>query len=196
MAVTEHVVPLCIMTMFCVNWFILTPISLYGAYRFWKLANQNIPWFTKRHPKFVVIKVILINIYPAIVRPSIDIPRHVFGLLTPSHPIFVFLSNLTHLSSLLWAIRLWLLYYDYNHSLLTLSFKWKQVILKQNTITPWTIRYKYLGNIYVISAIALGIFTCYEIAIVFSLYFFPTMNYNVRHKIRLYAQFGKSFWRN
>ena len=151
--------------LYCFNWLVLTPISLYGAYKFWALTKQDIPFFTKRHPKFVIMYIILLNLYPTIIRPSIDIPRYVFNAIPHNHPIVSFVANLSHISGVLWLVRLWLLYYDYTHSQQTLSLKWKQVILKEKISTPWPMRNKWAGNSKIITVIAMSLFLIFQVII-------------------------------
>ena len=125
--------------------FILTPIELYYCRLFWRLNKQRIPYFSKRHPKLVLFGTLLINLYPLLFRPISDYMQ-INDIIHDFHPFIFFATNMTQLYAILHFIRLWLLYFDFNHELNLLSMKWKSLFLHSETITPWTIKYKWLGN--------------------------------------------------
>ena len=152
---------------FGVCWLVLTPLSLYYAYKFWRLHKQNIPYFSKRHPKFVVITIISINMYPTIIRPIIDLSGHYLNFATESHILYIILSNLIHAEMMVVSIRIWLLFYDYKHSMAALKLKWKQLIIKDlnNDSYAWPIKYKWSGNVWILSIISF-VFLAIEMTII------------------------------
>eukprot|EP01083_Nonionella_stella_P050740 134882_1 len=146
----ELFIPIYILTGFyCL---ILTPLSLLYIYRLWQLASCNISFFTKRHPKLIVITGTLCNIYPTVLRPIADLTR-AHGVFDFEHVLPRTIVNIIQWYMLLQYMRLWLLYYDYQYSLNTLSLKWKQQILKEETSLPWTHRHKWLGNVKILSIV-------------------------------------------
>ena len=149
---TVHVVLFIIIGIY---WFIITPIQIFYGYRFWKLKQQNIAFFTKRHASLVISNAIMFNLYPLIFRPISDLIL-VNGFFPIHHPAVLMFSNLINCYALLIVMRLWLLYYDFNHELHSLSLKWKSQITKHGNHTqlPWTMRYKWMGNPATISIFA------------------------------------------
>ena len=134
---------------------ILTPINLYYAYKIYKYCQQNIPFFTKRHPKLIIYSCILFNIYPCIIKPFSDFSRdYGFEWFDNDHPFPRTLTNLVQWYILLEYMRLWLLYYDYTYGLQTAELQWSRKILKEQTPTPWTHKYKFLGNVKILTLIA------------------------------------------
>eukprot|EP01083_Nonionella_stella_P020393 56537_1 len=146
----DFYIPIYILT--CVYWFILSPLSLFYVYKLWELSSHNIPFFTKRHPKLITVSCILFNIYPTILRPFADLTR-AHGVFHYRHALPRSTVNIMQWYLLLEYMRLWLLYYDYNYALHTLALKWKQQILKEETNIPWTHRYRWLGNVKILSII-------------------------------------------
>eukprot|EP01084_Bolivina_argentea_P087681 158353_1 len=150
---------------------ILSPMSLYYGYSFWKFSKQNIAFFTKRHTSLVLVEVILLNVFIAIIRTSTDFLRlnqiiGKYGILSS------LLLNLMQFYPVLILIRLWLLYYDYNYGLQTISIKWKSQITKQQKQLPWTLRYKWMGNLKILTIIATSICTILMLLILLSTVFF------------------------
>ena len=137
----------------CVNACILAPIQMYFTRIFWQYAKENISFFTKRHPSLVIFNCVIFNFYPLLIRPTIDYLRlnqHISHI----HPLITFCINIPQLFAVLLALRLWLLYYDWNHSISTLSIKWKSKIADNESV-PWTMRYKYLSDLRILAVIAL-----------------------------------------
>ena len=143
-----------------IYWFIVSPIQLYFVHQFWNLKQENITFFTKRHPYLVVFTVLMFNLYPLIFRP-IAAFLWINGLINAWHPLVLLLENMLQTYAMLVIIRLWLLYYDFNHELQSLSLKWKSQIAKdQSSINlPWTIKYKWMGNVRILCIIAF-VFAC------------------------------------
>ena len=132
---------------------VLTPVSLYYANKLWSLNKRNIPFITKRHPRIVILSVLLFNIYTVIIRPFMDFT----SLYSIDLGLFsAFLSSLSQIGMLIISMRIWLLYFDYNHELQTLSLKWKSQLRKQDDDDKmsWTSRYHWLGNVKFLSIIA------------------------------------------
>eukprot|EP01083_Nonionella_stella_P067055 177098_1 len=175
----EVFIPIYILTGF--YWLILTPLSLFYIYELWQLASYNIPFFTKRHPKLIVICGIINTIYPTILRPIADLTR-AHGLFHYNHLLPRTLNNIVQWCMLLEYMRLWLLYYDYQYSLHTLALKWKQQILKEKTNIPWTHRHRCLGNVKILSVIS-GVFGAIIILIIILTELWSTANVNIVESI-------------
>ena len=86
--------------------------------------------------------------YPIIFRPIVD-----YALLFQQDSqlrttIVLLVSNIVQLYPIPLAIRVWLLYYDYNHALHSLTMKWKSQIIPTEYPLPWymTPKYKWIGN--------------------------------------------------
>ncbi len=128
-----------------INIFILSPIQFYYAYLFWQYKNQNIAFFTKRHPSLILFNILVFNSYPTIIRPFIDYLR-INNLISHHHPFTIFCLNVTQMFAVILTMRLFLLYYDYNHSLYSLSMRWRsQMTPNTQTDLPsesWTLKYK------------------------------------------------------
>eukprot|EP01084_Bolivina_argentea_P067531 122967_1 len=135
---------------------ILTPLSIYYAYKFYKLSLENISFFIKRYPKIVIFTIIIYNFYPLIILPiSCFLWILNFGN-SNIQLISLILTNTIQLLSYASLTRLWKLYFDYNHCLQSLSIEWKKQITKTQNQNPWTVKYKYLGSIKILF-IAYGI---------------------------------------
>eukprot|EP01083_Nonionella_stella_P017886 50081_1 len=150
---------------------VLTPLSLYYARAFWILNTQNIPFITKRvcwipgsnlcasydyttcmmsqHPRVVILSVLVFNAYIVIIRPVSD--------LTALYGLQLGLEPLSTIGLFVITLRVWLLFYDYNHALHTLSLKWQTQITHESPHKiPWTSRYKWMGDVktlFVITAV-------------------------------------------
>lgn len=125
------------------NFIIYTPIIIYYAAKFWKLRNES--FFRKRHPYFVIAKVIGLQIWMCI-------PRSIYWFSifakNTSPIIFVFndiFLNIAYPIFGLVLIRFWWLYFDYSRSWQLKTLKWKQNIVQEMS-EPWTLKYKYLGT--------------------------------------------------
>ena len=146
-------------SMVAVYWLIITPIQIYWGYQFWKLKQQNVAFFTKRHPSLVIFNAIMFNLYPLIFRPIFDtlVLNNVFPM---HHPAALIFGSSGNPFGVLLVMRLWLFYYDFSSELHSLSLKWKSQITKSNhddqdhgnqsDLThiklPWTMRYRWMGN--------------------------------------------------
>ena len=137
-----------------IYWFILIPISLYYARKFWTLYCQqpNEPFFAKRHPKLVISSSITALIYPFAFRPTIDFLT-ILHILPELNTLSSVLLNTVSCFIMFICVRLWLLYFDYSNAKNSYALKWKQQILKQDTHIPWTTKYKFLGSIKFVSII-------------------------------------------
>ena len=134
----------------CIYWFLITPVQFCYVHEFWRLKKQKIAFFTKRHPSLVLFNVIIFNLYASILHPILDFIQ-LNQLLELSHPLILICSNVLESLAVLITIRLWLLYYDFNHELHTLSMKWTSEITGDDTNLPWTLKYKWMGNLKILS---------------------------------------------
>ena len=131
---------------------VFTPISLYYARSLWILKQQNVIYVNKRHPKVVILSIILLNIYPTIIRPVQELCIIYYG---DTFTIWaIALANSMQYCVGILCVRLWLLFYDYTYELHSLSLKWKSH-LSDSLHIPWTIRHRWLGNAKIIVAIPL-----------------------------------------
>ena len=138
---------------------IFTPISLFCAYQLWLLKDKNVPFVTKRHPKVVILTIILFIIYPMFVRPTANLVEIYY-----SHNVIVLaMGNLTVYLPGIHCTRFWLLYYDYSYGVHSLSIKWKSKVSDQTI--PWTHKYKWLGNSKIVTAIPLILSTVFNVII-------------------------------
>eukprot|EP01084_Bolivina_argentea_P266445 451933_1 len=159
----QFVIVICTLT--SIYTFILTPLSLYYLHLLWKLSSEHIPFFTKRHPKLILVSAILFNIYPTILRPIADLTR-AYSIFPIDHPLPRSMVNIMQWYLILDYMRLWLLYYDYNYSLHSLKLKWKEHILKTEMNIPWTHKYKFMGNLKTLSIISIPIGIIFVLIIV------------------------------
>ena len=133
-------------------YYILTIFLAIHTYHFYHYSRKNIAFFSNRHPKFVVVTIILYQTYPLIVRPTADfltilntggiinIPHHGDVTMRISLNIIQFLTYLA-------IVRMWLLFYDYNHALQKLSNTWKSVLTDKEENDEWTIKFSWLGDV-------------------------------------------------
>lgn len=130
---------------------IFTPISLCYARQLWRLKEQHIIYVTKRHPKVVILSIILFNIWPTIIRPLQE-----FGEIYYRGIWTVILGYSMHYFIGILCVRFWLLFYDYTYEIHSISIKWKSHLAVDDELQlPWTHRYKWLGNAKIIVAISL-----------------------------------------
>ena len=151
-----------LIAMSCVWTFIVTPLSLYYAWKFWQYHKQGVPFFCKRHPQLVIISVIGFNIFPALLRPIIEYTGCNFSSSRncDSWPwYYIPLGNTVQICIVFVVSRLWMLFYDYQHKLNTLNRKWKSEIIHQLQAmqNDWTIRYKWAGNFRIVLSINISI---------------------------------------
>ena len=125
--------------------FIFTPIQVYYCRIFWRLNKKRIPFFSKRHPKLVLFGTALINLYPLLFRPISDFSQ-INHLLHDYHPVIFFTTNITQLYAIVCFVRLWLLYFDFNHELGLLSSKWTSLLLQNEKDRSMTLKNKWMGN--------------------------------------------------
>eukprot|EP01084_Bolivina_argentea_P183775 317069_1 len=134
---------ICFIVVQSIYTFIFTPVSVYYAYRLWKLRNNNISFITKRRPITVIFGVFLYNFFTVIARPLADLSL----LYTPDlYHIRALLIYIIYLILFALLFRLWLLFYDYTASSQILSMKWKTHLLRTHNYIPWTLKYKWMGN--------------------------------------------------
>ena len=146
----------------CIWTFIATPLSCYYTWRFWQFHKQSIPFFSKRHPKLVILSVIGFALYPAIIRPIIEYTRCRYTIIDNcnTHWYNIPLAFIPQICIALVVARLWLLYYDYKHKLNTLKSQFKNLIVSdqmQDILEDWTITYKWSGNVRIITSITLSV---------------------------------------
>ena len=171
---------------------IFTPISLYYARQLWILKQQNIIHITKRHPKVVLLSIILFNTWPTIIRPLTNFLQ----LYYPGVWATMLANTISYFVGLL-CVRFWLLFYDYTYELHSLSLKWKAKISDDLHI-PWTIRYKWLGNAKIIVAIPLIVSSCIIILIgyfMLSLYTFLARTHSLSSLLTHYRIFRETLGR-
>ena len=128
--------------------FVLTPLCIYHARNFWQFNGHQIPFFTKRHPKLVLFIVIIGLLYPILFRPVVDWALLYHIEVKYRRLVVILVSNIVQLYPIPFAIRVWLLYYDYNHALHSLTMKWKSQILPTGYKLPWYMspRWNWTGN--------------------------------------------------
>ena len=132
-----------------IYWIILTPITAYHAYQFYLLKCREIPFFRKRHPNLVLVNVAIWNLYPLLFRPIGDFIV-LYQLLPRFHPISVLMVNIIQIYPIFAALRLWLLYYDYNHARQSLLMKWKTQITHDKEL-PFILRVNWIGDFHKLS---------------------------------------------
>ena len=146
---------------------VVTPISLYYAWKLWQFHKQNIPFFSKRHPKLVILSVIGFNMYTSIIRPVMEYTGCRFGNCEMRRNFYhLLLGGSAQICLALVFSRIWILYYDHQHKLDALNFKWMSHIIQDQTlaiVSDWTIRYKWTGNMKFVISITVSI------AIIFTL---------------------------
>ena len=137
----------------CICYAIVTPIVIYYTHKIWKLNIAGEPYIRKRHPKIVVISVILWITYPVIVNP---ISQYVY-FNNPNDTKYLFFGPaLSQLWVAFTSVRLWLLYYDYSYELQQLNQRWQSAIIGSSNNYTWTIKYQWLGNSKYVIIIALS----------------------------------------
>ena len=156
-----HTTTILLITISCIWTFIVTPISLYYTRQFWQFHKQNIPFFCKRHPKLVIVSVIGFTVYPAIIRPILEYTGCRYTDCDKGWDWYhIPLANIAQICIALVVARLWILYYDYKHKLNTLKSQFKNQIVMdqlQDLLDYWTIRYRWAGNVQIITIITLSI---------------------------------------
>lgn len=133
-----------ILVLLTVNFVIYNPIIIFYSFQFWKLRNES--YFKKRHPYFVLAKVIAIQVYISVSRSinwigklsSNEYPK----IMQESSNFFVILGVC---AIPMIIVRFWWLYFDYTHALQLRAMKWQKNIV-QDIELPWTLKYRYLGN--------------------------------------------------
>ena len=168
--VSDFVAKISILVLDIIWIFILTPLCIYHARNFWQFNCHQIPFFTKRHPKLVLFITVLALLYPVLFRPIVDYAS-LFGVKPELQQlILILISNIVQLYPIPVTIRVWLLYYDYNHALHSLTMKWKSQILPTGYKLPWymTPRWNWMGNINQLSILGMLFAICLTIFIMFS----------------------------
>ena len=165
----------CLWILSGIYWVVLTPTSLYWTHKFWKLRQSEVPFIMKRHPKFVIFMLLFINIHAAIIRPLTDLLPFYFPI-SQFNPIISGSTQLSHFGNILFATRMWLLYYDYTNSQASLSYKWKQLILKEEYKHPWSIRHRWLGKTKSLLILATSFMVLYIFIVILGLLIFGRLS--------------------
>lgn len=133
-----------------INFVLYLPIGVYFTRRFWIFRQQTM--ISKRRPLLVVMTVILIYFWMLISR-TIDIFEDILKLIPRTHGTRVAVHTFVDTGWIcvaLYAIRMWLLFYDYKRAEHLSQMRWRTKI--DSTTVPWTIQYKSLSNlVYLIS---------------------------------------------
>ena len=187
--VSQETANISLLIIVCINVCIMTPIQIYFMYRFWQYKEKKISFFTKRHPSLVMFNCIVFNLYPLLIRPVVDYLR-LNQHISNNHPLTTLCVNIPQLFSVLLALRLWLLYYDWNHSIFSLSIKWKSQIA-ETSLLPWTFRYKYLSDLRILAIIGSVVGAVFMLFVVYvaCAHLLPTM-----YKLLIVNRGGEVFY--
>eukprot|EP01083_Nonionella_stella_P156258 505803_1 len=123
-------------------WFIVCPFAFYQCYNIWR--SRNASFFIKRHPRLTIAVVLSTIYWVGIGRPMGDV-ANIFPSIHKHIPIPISNSPLSQLCIALQCVRIWFLYYNYNHGLQTLSKQWEPT---STANTYWTLskQWRYFGD--------------------------------------------------